>query len=243
VKIHNTYKKFLFVLYAFAGLVTGLLVGIFDTKNGDDFLIKTGEEADRLFVGIDIAHADAPGGGGGRDGGSDGGGSSSGCFLAGTKISLFGGEDINIEDVKVGDKVLSYNLKTSEYLGVTVHELESPVCKGYYKINNELLYVTDDHPIYIKKKNGVVGWMSIDSKKTAGDPARVELIDDLKIGDELFTSSNEWKTIESIEYVEGEIETFNLKEVGDTHTFFANGVLVHNKHGGPGDDGTNDNCP
>ena len=49
----------------------------------------------------------------GRD--SEGGGGSQECFVAGTKVLMTNNSNKNIEDVKVGDYVKSFNVKTNQF--------------------------------------------------------------------------------------------------------------------------------
>ncbi|PCI27640.1 hypothetical protein COB52_04565 [Candidatus Kaiserbacteria bacterium] len=157
---------------------------------------------------------------------SAGGGGGGSCFPAGTQISLPNGDSVNIEDVKVGDVVASYDVKTSSFVEATVLELESPVREGYYEINDDLLRVTNEHPLYAKK-----GWASIVPEVTYED-TKLRPIAQLEVGSEVFTEGG-WVEVTSIEYVEGAIRTYNLKSVDKYNTFFADGVLAHNKdHGG-----------
>ena len=48
-----------------------------------------------------------------RDGPGGGGGHSPPCFVSGTKVLMSSGKFKNIEDIKVGDMVVSRNLKSS----------------------------------------------------------------------------------------------------------------------------------
>ncbi|PCI20341.1 hypothetical protein COB64_02345 [Candidatus Wolfebacteria bacterium] len=150
------------------------------------------------------------------------------CFPAGTQISLADGTTKNIEDVNIGDLVIAYDEETGEKKSAKVLELEAPIAEGYYKLNEDLLRVTDEHPMYTRKADGAEGWASIVPEKT------IELFEwdsmlSLEVGDSVLTLDDEWVELVSIEYVEGEIQTYNLKSVESYQTFFADGVLVHNK--------------
>jgi hypothetical protein len=150
------------------------------------------------------------------------------CFPAGTMIRMADGSEKPIEDVRIGERVLGHDLRTDKSVVVEVLELESPVREGYYIISFEdstELHVTNEHPIYIRKE-GYEGWGSIIPEVTLDDAGMVvKKIDEgdyvLKIGG--------WVKITDIEYVEGEVKTYNLKRVSGTNTFFADNILVHNK--------------
>ena len=71
-----------------------------------------------------------------REGDTGGNGGTS-CFPAGTKILMADGTYKNIEDVKVGDEIESYDLVAGELTTAEVLELESPLREGFYSINNK----------------------------------------------------------------------------------------------------------
>jgi intein/homing endonuclease len=55
---------------------------------------------------------------------------------------------------------------------------------------------------------------------------------ELKIGDKLLGKNGEIKVVESIEEISVGVRSYNI-QVGNDHTFFADGVLVHNKEPDP----------
>ncbi len=154
--------------------------------------------------------------------------SCSSCFLPGTPIILSNGSQVPIEDVKVGDTVLGYDEFKKEYINVTVLELESPIRKDYYTIKFEdgtELNVTNEHPIYINNSE-YQGWASIIPEITLLDAGMD--VKPIKRGDYVFKQDN-WVKIIGIVHIVEEVQTYNLKKVSNTNTFFAGGVLVHNK--------------
>ena len=133
-----------------------------------------------------------------------------GCFLAGTEIlTPYGGKKM-IEDLKIGDTVLSYDVSGKQTAVNTITQTftHPNTGGGYYLINNSLK-VTGNHPI----------WVNNTSWKEASY---------LKIGDYLLDSHNNLVAVESIEKKPGIYTVYNL-EVENTHTYFAGGILVHNK--------------
>jgi len=89
------------------------------------------------------------------------------CFVAGTKITMADGSEKNIEDVKVGESVLSQD--SDGNLGSSmVKRLTSPVREGYYEITLEdgtVLKVTDEHPLYYRV-GAFEGWASFNPYMT-----------------------------------------------------------------------------
>ena len=137
------------------------------------------------------------------------------CFLAGTKISMSDGEYKNIEEVQVGEKVVSYDelskTKTiSKVIDIYHHPIDEMVDDNYLIIKTEkgkLIKVTPNHRIY---SDGV--W------KFAGD---------LKVNDHLLNDQNEIDKISSIQKVYKKVLNYNL-EIEKYHVYYAESILVHN---------------
>ncbi len=135
------------------------------------------------------------------------GGDDGGCFLAGTKILMSDKTEKNIEDIKINDLVLSYDTlskknKASKVVQTFVHD-----SAGYLLINDELK-VTANHPVFI---NNV--W---------------EEIGLAKVGDKLQNNDKENVEINSIKEINESNKVYNL-EVDETHNYYAQEFLVHNK--------------
>ncbi|HYF05037.1 MAG TPA: alpha-2-macroglobulin family protein [Patescibacteria group bacterium] len=131
-----------------------------------------------------------------------------GCFVAGTKVTLTEGTVKNIEDILVGDSVLSYDESARKYVSQKVTATHRLSDMGYLLINGSLK-VTPNHLLY---ESGA--W------KPAGD---------LQIGDVLLTEKGP-APVESLEWVLGEVTVYNLT-VANTHNFFAGHILAHNDKG------------
>lgn len=172
--------------------------------------------------------------GGGSDSGGGGGGGGGSCFLAGTKISMSDGTYKNIEDVKLYDEVKVFNEQTNQITSRQVLELQSPIREGYYRLwygESGEVNVTNEHPFYVKKKSGKINWCSLEPDKTHGFYPYLGFVEQIEVGDQIYTENETWLTVTGWEWIEGPIQTYNLWDVQDMHTFFANGLLVHNRDG------------
>lgn len=155
----------------------------------------------------------------------------SSCFLPGTLITMGDGSQIPIEKVKVGDKIISYD-KNMKPLVTEVLETENPVRDDYYIItfeNGKELKVTNEHPLYIKSGK-YEGWGSIIPEETLEDSKIVTK--NIEVNDYLLDINKKWIQIKKIEHIKEKVQTYNLKRVDKTDTFFAEGFLAHNKGGG-----------
>ncbi|MFC1703550.1 SpvB/TcaC N-terminal domain-containing protein [Candidatus Omnitrophota bacterium] len=130
-----------------------------------------------------------------------------GCFLARTPIAMADGSTKPIEEIKVGDEVVSYDEKTKELVTDTVKETFVHEA-GNYLIINDYLRVTPNHPVY---SNG--RWVEIGA---------------LALGDTLQDNQGKGVEIVSIQKRAENARVYNF-EVNPYHTYFAGGILAHNK--------------
>jgi RHS repeat-associated protein len=133
-----------------------------------------------------------------------------GCFIAGTLILTERGL-VQIQDIRVGDKVWAYNDTTGTYDLKRVKQLFSYTRDTVYAvmIGNEVINTTSDHPFFVFGK-----WVRVF---------------DLKVGDSLQTYTGQKLAINSIQLIPGGKTVYNF-EVEDFHTYFVSDqkVLVHN---------------
>ena len=140
------------------------------------------------------------------------------CFVAGTLVITEDGQK-PIEEIEVGERVLSENELTGEVAIKTVtetyvNETDELIHIG---VNGETISATPTHPFYVDK----LGWT---------------LARSLRAGDVLVLSNGELVTVEWVQHeiLESPIKVYNF-EVEDFHTYFVGeqSVFVHN---GCGDD-------
>ena len=150
------------------------------------------------------------------------------CFIAGTKIHTEEGIK-NIEDVKEGEKVITFNhdSDTAEYKEVIelMFKEKENVVKYTFENGSELTG-TKDHPLYVVGK----GYASFLPNQTLEDSGLK--VEQIEVGDEVLHIDNYGVTISEIQDV-GFEDVYNLKKVKDNHNFYANDFLVHNRYGGP----------
>lgn len=149
------------------------------------------------------------------------------CFVAGTQVSLADGSTINIEDVKSGDIVLTFDLKSESLKNNMVNSVFSKTVNNIveYKFNNgETLKCTFDHPIYVESK----GWSSFDNELSNKSYSLEKNVNKIEINDsvKLF---NGLLTIVDIVVHNEEIIVYNLQDIEGNHNYFANNILVHNR--------------
>ena len=135
------------------------------------------------------------------------------CFVAGTLVTTEDGQE-PIEEIEVGDRVLSEDETTGEVAVKTVTEtyINETDELIHICVNGETISATPTHPFYVDK----LGWT---------------LARSLRAGDVLVLSNGELVTVEWVQHeiLESPIKVYNF-EVQDFHTYFVgeNGVFVHN---------------
>ena len=150
------------------------------------------------------------------------------CFVAGTQITLEGGSKKNIEDIVVGDEVLSFNEFSNLVEPKKVVELKQPMHSDlvrYHFSNNTTLTCTHDHPIYISE-------LQLISYKPELTNERYDLgreVSQAKVGDMVRMSTYGYTAIKEIEVLPEESTQTYIFTVEDNHNFYANDILVHNK--------------
>lgn len=155
--------------------------------------------------------------------GSNGGG----CFVEGTYITLPDGIKMLIEEVKVKNEILTYNEEYEENEIGIVKALIQPFAVNLILLDfadGTSIQCTPEHPFWIIDK----GWSSF-------DPSTSLQLHDLEVsqlieGDIALNEFDKQVVIEGITEISYDkpIKVYNL-EIEGNHTYYANGILVHNK--------------
>lgn len=147
--------------------------------------------------------------------------SSGSCFIAGTPVTMCGYQKA-IEEVQVGDLVLSYNEKLgrnqySVVLETMIHNVQETLYTIH--IDSEKITSTGIHR-FLVKHNDKRHWM----------PAAI-----LTVGDQMLFADGTWHEITQIETEVKTTTVYNF-EVSGTHNYYvgASQILAHNKGGGGG---------
>jgi len=151
------------------------------------------------------------------------------CFTEGTQITLNNNTTKSIEDINIGDTILSVNIQTLRVENDIIRQIDSAIHRNIVHINFSDLSKcenTFDHPYYVKSK----GWSSYKPSETMHKynfKAK-----QLQIGDTCFKYLDN-KLIEvqvkTIRENIGDAMTYNISRLKKNKNFFANGILVSNE--------------
>jgi hypothetical protein len=143
------------------------------------------------------------------------------CFGAGTRISTPSGEK-NIEDIEVGDVVWSFKPDSQQVvLGEVVRTFEYPSHLGHLILQDGTrIRTTPDHPFFR------IDWHDLAPGFSIAFAAHLNPGDTVLSLDE---SQLQFASVERLEFEHLEQDLVYNFTVQDTHTYFAEGVLVHNR--------------
>lgn len=141
------------------------------------------------------------------------------CFVAGTQITMSSGLHKDIEDVRIGETVLSYNVEEEVFVDRDVVNLIRKSSNEIFTIETTSSYfegVTAEHPFY---QPDIKSWVPVN---------------ELHVGDQVLVSSQGRKSVERIvdldtKHLKRAVDVYNMSVDGPEHNYFANDVLVHNK--------------
>jgi Pretoxin HINT domain len=175
-----------------------------------------GRKRKHRFRGFTFSDLPQPSPGGG-DGGIGGGIDPETCFLAGTIVAAPNGYK-PIETLKTRDKVLCFDEKTGTFKTSVVTNTFEHQTNFYYRLvfdDGTVLEVTPEHRIFTKN-----GWKTVDNLA----------INDWVSGKHSGIGLGEFVKQSKLIQIQTKLEpvkVYNI-EVAEFHTYFANGIIVHN---------------
>lgn len=143
------------------------------------------------------------------------------CFIAGTRVLMADGAKKAIETLQIGERVMAHDGETQVTTAILARIV--PLPKQVYELvfsDDNTLTLTDSHPIATTQ-----GWKSLSPTSTLHENPELT-VSTLQVGDHVCTVHG-LCTLLAI-HPRAVVQVYNLT-VDDPHTFYANGVLVHNK--------------
>lgn len=148
-------------------------------------------------------------------------GQQSGCFLAGTQVTLADGSTKAIQDIVPHDQVKTLDGKSNNVNQAISHRYVGWV----YGINGSKPFVTANHPMMTLE-----GWKSFDAALTARTEPEITIVGNLTIGDVLIKEDGSKEVITSFTREWMDTTVYNLSVSGN-HVYYADDYAVHNAQG------------
>jgi len=97
------------------------------------------------------------------------------CFLEGTPILIYNNEETPIQEIKIGDKVKSFDEKTNTFVDKEVDEVFKNQYEGELIVleleNGKVLRCTPEHPFYTQR-----GWVEAKNLTDMDDIKDVQIL-------------------------------------------------------------------
>jgi hypothetical protein len=132
----------------------------------------------------------------------------SGCIIEGQKVLLANGSYKKVEDVFIGDKVISYNLNKKQMESDVITFTEVNVPNDFYRIN-KTLELTPDHKIYVVNKGFIE-------------------VKDLVVNTDYILQNDKEILVTSKKFIRNNSKKIYSFSVKNNKNLFINNVLVHN---------------
>lgn len=151
------------------------------------------------------------------------------CFASGTKILMADKTEKNIEILKAGDSILTFDFLQQRTIVSTILKMDKVLHDNLISItleNDFKIMNTDDHPYYVIGK-GICSFKPNATLANYGIKANQLETDDQCY---LYHNGNLIPVqILTIEKMVGTWITYNISVIDNNNNFFANGILVNNE--------------
>lgn len=143
------------------------------------------------------------------------------CFPKSSKVAMSDNTYKNIEDLRAGDKVLSYDDKTKTFFEDEIVSLGYAIHNNYieYDFGDKKIVATDDHPFLSTK--GFVSLSPNSSKKYKG----YEDIEKIKIGD-ILIFNDENRELKNIKILDKKEMGYTITKLKEGNTFIVEDAVV-----------------
>lgn len=140
-----------------------------------------------------------------------------GCFVAGTKVILSDGSEMNIEEIEPGQMVKTFDTDENVVSEGFVGDIQEKQVETLVKITFDsglVIKTTPDHPFYLSNREDADYWT---------------VADDIVKDDVCLKLDGGELKVTEVEIIEEETTVYNLIAVSNFNNFFVEGILVHNK--------------
>lgn len=143
------------------------------------------------------------------------------CLAKDTLITMADYSQKRIDELKIGDKLLSFNFETGQHEMDELLTINHPVHSNFVRIvlTDFCVNCTPDHPFFSK------GWVSVNPYRTELYYRHIESARELKQNMLLKSLSGD-KEVLFITRYEKEQTSYNISRLKNNFTYYANGLLT-----------------
>ena len=147
--------------------------------------------------------------------------------VAGTRVTMADSMECNIENLKTGDQILSYNLDRKTVEPAKIMGLTHVIHENLVKLDFGSVQIisTEDHPYFVAGQ----GWCSVAPERTKVYPGFGK-IGKLEVGTQVSCLDSKGNlsqlTLKQIDRTSRPEETYTITKLDRNRSFFANGLLV-----------------
>jgi len=146
------------------------------------------------------------------------------CFVSNSKVLTDKNQYMLIEDLNIGDTVLSYNFESKILFKTAILEMvetdHSNLVDLYF--SHDTITSTTDHPYFLHRK----GWSSFDPNVTVINYKNYDDVKMIEINDDFMIYDGTKVKLLSFLKINRLSKTFTITKLAQGNSFFVNGVLV-----------------
>ena len=146
------------------------------------------------------------------------------CFTGQMEVNLNEIQKKPISELKVGDKVLTFDFEKRQNKEVTIEEMIQVKHIHFitYIFDHDTITATPDHPFYLENK----GWASSDPKATSNRYKNYPDVGQIAINDEFTLRNGKKAILRAMNHLNENNESYTISKLSEGTSFYINDILV-----------------
>ena len=146
------------------------------------------------------------------------------CFTGQMEVNLNEIQKKPISELKVGDKVLTFDFEKGQNKEVIIEEMIQVKHIHFitYIFDHDTITATPDHPFYLENK----GWASSDPKATSNRYKNYPNVGQIAINDEFTLRNGKKAILRAMNHLNETNESYTISKLSEGTSFYINDVLV-----------------
>lgn len=146
------------------------------------------------------------------------------CFTGKMEVNLNEIQKKPISELKVGDKVLTFDFEKRQNKEVTIEEMIQVKHIHFitYIFDHDTITATPDHPFYLKNK----GWASSDPKATSNRYKNYPNVGQIANNDEFTLRNGKKAILRAMNHLNETNESYTISKLSEGNSFYINDILV-----------------